>query len=36
LSRGFQLVEESPHRSYGVDLVGQVYELALTDGGAGG
>jgi hypothetical protein len=34
-SRGFQLVE-SPHRSDGVDLVGEVYELALTDGGAGG
>jgi GNAT superfamily N-acetyltransferase len=30
LSRGFVLVEEEPHRSFGADLVGQVYELALT------
>jgi len=29
LARGFALVEESPHHSFGVDLVGQVYELAL-------
>jgi GNAT superfamily N-acetyltransferase len=29
LQRGFALVEESPHRSFGVDLVGQVYELEL-------
>jgi GNAT superfamily N-acetyltransferase len=29
LSRGFQLTEEDPHHSYGVDLVGQVYELDL-------
>lgn len=29
LSRGFQLVEEEPHHSYGADLVGQVYELDL-------
>ena len=29
LSRGFSLVEEEPHRSYGADLVGQVYELDL-------
>jgi GNAT superfamily N-acetyltransferase len=29
LSRGFRLVEQEPHRSYGADLVGQVYELDL-------
>lgn len=29
LSRGFKLVEEEPHRSFGADLVGQVYELGL-------
>ena len=34
LSRGFKLVEESPHHSFGVDLVGQVYELTLEQGPA--
>jgi GNAT superfamily N-acetyltransferase len=29
LSRGFQLVEEEPHHSFGVDLIGQVYEREL-------
>ena len=27
--RGFALVAEEPHHSFGTDLVGQVYELAL-------
>ena len=29
LARGFRLVEQEPHHSFGVDLVGQVYELDL-------
>ncbi len=29
LSRGFALIEEAPHHSFGVDLVGQVYEADL-------
>ncbi len=29
LSRGFRLVEEEAHHSFGVDLVGQTYELSL-------
>jgi GNAT superfamily N-acetyltransferase len=29
LSRGFQLVKEEPHRSFGVTLTGQEYELEL-------
>ena len=29
LSRGFVLEAEEPHHSFGVDLVGQVYELEL-------
>jgi len=29
LERGFTLVEEEPHHSFGVDLVGHVYERAL-------
>ena len=28
-SRGFTLIEEEPHHSYGADLIGQVYELDL-------
>lgn len=30
LAEGFTLVDETPHRSYGVDLVGQNYALDLT------
>ena len=29
LAEGFELTAEEPHHSYGVDLVGQTYELAL-------
>ena len=29
LERGFRLIAEEPHRSFGVDLVGQTYELEL-------
>lgn len=29
LSRGFKLVSEEAHQSYGADLIGQIYELDL-------
>jgi GNAT superfamily N-acetyltransferase len=29
LTAGFRLVKEEPHHSFGVDLVGQFYELNL-------
>ena len=29
VSRGFTLTEEEPHRSFGAELTGQVYELGL-------
>jgi len=28
-SEGFQLVKSEPHRSFGVDLVGETWELVL-------
>jgi hypothetical protein len=29
LSREFRLIEQEPHRSFGADLIGQVYEREL-------
>ncbi|MCW3814840.1 GNAT family N-acetyltransferase [Micromonospora sp. DR5-3] len=33
LSRGFRLVQEEPHHSFGADLTGQVYERELAPAG---
>lgn len=34
LSHGFRLVDREPHHSFGVDLVGETYELELSPVGA--
>lgn len=31
LARGFQLTSQEPHHSFGVELIGQTYELNLQD-----
>ncbi len=36
LDRGFVLTHEEPHHSFGVDLVGQTYEVDLTQARTGG
>ena len=36
LSRGFRLVDEQPHHSFGVDLIGQTYALELRSSGGDG
>jgi hypothetical protein len=31
LAAGFTLISQSPHHSFGVDLIGQTYQLDLTE-----
>jgi GNAT superfamily N-acetyltransferase len=35
VSKGFRLVREEPHHSFGVDLIGQVYDLELNQNATG-
>jgi GNAT superfamily N-acetyltransferase len=36
LSRGFRIVDQQPHHSFGVDLIAQTYALELRSSGDGG